>query len=201
MSNSENDERPILNPDEWVDKYGDYLFRYAFSRLRDQTAAEEVVQETFLAGVRYAAQYSGRGSEQGWLTGILKRKIVDYVRARSKHKLTGPYEDEMDLTTQLFDAKGNWKAGAIPWSPDPSRGVEMEELWDVVKGCLKNIPQTQADVFVLSVMEEMDAEQICQELGITPSNLWVRMHRARLGLAKCVGAKWNQNEEVQNVKR
>ena len=66
----------------------------------------------------------------------------------------------------------------------------MSELSEVVQECLKDIPKGQADVFVLSVMEEMDSDSICEQLSITPSNMWVRMHRARLGLAKCVSAKW-----------
>ena len=186
------------DPTRWVDDYGDYLFRYANSRLRDANAAEEVVQETFLAGVRYVEQYAGRGSEQGWLLGILKRKIIDYVRKRSKENLTSPYEDENDPTSQLFDAMGNWKPGAINWSPAPEQKIEMEELWSVVQGCLKTLPKGQADVFTLSVMEEMDSEEICKELGISSSNLWVRMHRARLGLAKCVGSKWQIDSEAQS---
>ena len=71
----------------------------------------------------------------------------------------------------------------------------MEELWSVVKDCLKNLPSKQADVFVLSVMEELDSDDACNQLGITPSNLWVRLHRARLGLAKCVGKKWFEDGE------
>ena len=82
-----------IDPNEWVDEYGDYLYRYAYSRLRDPNAAEEAVQETFLAGIRYYEQFSGKGSEQAWLLGILKRKIVDYVRRRNKHSQTTPYED------------------------------------------------------------------------------------------------------------
>ena len=49
-----------LNPESWVDDYGEYLYRYAYSRLREKNAAEEVVQETFLAGVRYSEQFAGR---------------------------------------------------------------------------------------------------------------------------------------------
>ncbi len=183
-----------LNPNSWVDEYGSYLFRYAYSRLRDSNAAEEVVQETFMAGVRYAEQFAGRGSERGWLMGILKRKIVDFVRARNKHDKVSPYEDEVDPSAQMFDALGNWKPGAIKWSPSPEQGLELSELQRVVQDCLKSLPQSQADVFVLSVMEEMDSEEICRELNITPANMWVRMHRARLGLAKCVGSKWSVDE-------
>ena len=180
----------VLEPSAWVDRYSDYLFRYAYSRLRDQNAAEEVVQETFLSGVRYAEQFSGRGTERSWLLGILKRKLIDYIRRRNKHAGATPYENETDLTAQLFDAGGNWKSGGINWSIGPSQKMEMSELWGVVKGCLKSLPQSQADVFTLSVIEEMDSADICKELGISSSNFWVRMHRARLGLATCVNEKW-----------
>lgn len=187
-----------VNPETWVELYSDSLYRYAHSRLRNSDAAEEVVQETFLAGVRYADQFAGRSSEKGWLIGILKRKIVDYVRRRNKHKLTAGYEDETDPTSQLFDAQGNWKPGVFNWSPSPEEAVELEELRDVVMNCLKGLPQGQADVFTLSVMEEMDSDEICNELGITPTNFWVRMHRARLGLASCVSSKWEVDHQGVN---
>ncbi len=187
-----------VNPEQWVDHYGDYLYRYAYSRLRDANAAEETVQETFLAGIKYHHQYSGKGSEQGWLLGILKRKIVDFVRRRAKHNRVSSYEDETDPTAQLFDAKGNWRQGSFPWSAAPDANMQSKELWEIVRECLTHLPQGQADVFVLSVMEEMDSDEICKELEITPSNLWVRMHRARLGLAKCVGTTLNGGEKESN---
>ena len=185
-----------LEPSNWVDEYGDYLFRYAYSRLRDSNSAEEVVQETFLAGVRYSEQFSGRGTERAWLLGILKRKIIDFVRARNKHANTANFEEETDLSGQLFDAAGKWKPGVMGWSPPPQEKVEMDELWGVVQGCLSKLPKGQSDVFILSVMEKMDAGDICDELGISSSNFWVRMHRARLGLAKCVGDRWEIEMEV-----
>ena len=196
QSESESDSNSV-DPQNWVDRYGDYLFRYAKSRLRDTNSAEEVVQETFLAGVRYAEQFSGRGTEQAWLLGILKRKIIDFVRRRVKQNRAGAYEDEHDPSAQLFDAMGNWKPGAIKWAADPGQKLEMDELWGVVRDCLKTLPQGQADVFVLSVLEEMESDRICEELEITPSNLWVRMHRARLGLAACVGNRWQTQNGVK----
>ena len=182
-----------LNPETWVKEYGDYLYRYAYSRMRDSNAAEEVLQETLLAGVRYSDQYSGKGSVRGWLIAILKRKIIDYFRARKKHAHVGLGEeqDAFDPSAVLFDQQGNWKPGSFKWAPSPDRSLEMSELTVVVQDCLKRIPQGQADVFVLSVMEEMETELVCEQLGISSSNLWVRMHRARLGLAKCVSEKWD----------
>ena len=181
-----------LNPENWVKEYGDYLYGYAYSRMRDANAAEEVLQETLLAGVKYSGQYAGKGSVRGWLIAILKRKIIDYFRARKKHAGASLSDDDdaFDPSTVLFDQQGNWKPDTFKWSPSPEKNLEMSELSEVVQECLKDIPKGQADVFVLSVMEEMDSDSICEQLSITPSNMWVRMHRARLGLAKCVSAKW-----------
>ena len=181
-----------LNPENWVKEYGDYLYGYAYSRMRDANAAEEVLQETLLAGVKYSGQYAGKGSVRGWLIAILKRKIIDYFRARKKHAGASLSDDDdaFDPSTVLFDQQGNWKPGTFKWAPSPEKNLEMSELSEVVQECLKGIPKGQADVFVLSVMEEMDSDSICEQLSITPSNMWVRMHRARLGLAKCVSAKW-----------
>ena len=185
------------DPDRWVDEYGDYLYRYALSRLRNSTAAEEVVQETFLAGIRFQDRFTGEGAERAWLLGILKRKIVDYVRMRNRYDRDGSYEDTNDPSAQLFDQHGRWKADAFA-GVTPDDQVESREIWGVVQGCLEHIPKGQADVFVLSVMEEMETDQICLELGITATNLWVRLHRARLALAKCVGSQWFADEEVSS---
>lgn len=197
MNNSEESAPPVADPERWVDEYGDYLFRYAVSRLRDTNAAEEAVQETFLAGIRFQEKYSGEGAERAWLLGILKRKIIDYVRRRNRYDRDSSYEDANDPSAQLFDQNGNWTAKAFT-SAMPDEIVESQEVWDVVKGCLTHLPKGQADVFVLSVMEEMDADDICKELDITPSNYWVRLHRARLGLAKCVESKWLADEQVKS---
>jgi RNA polymerase sigma-70 factor (ECF subfamily) len=178
----------------WVEQYGDFLFRYALKRLRDENAAEEVVQEAFLNGIKYYSQYSGKGSQQAWLLGILKRKIIDFIRKRNKHK--HDQSDEHDPSNQLFDQHGNYHKDASSWSSSPDRNLQSSELWAIVKGCLTHLPQSQADVFTLSVMEELDSDQICKELAITQSNYWMRMHRARLGLANCVGSQWNIKEEA-----
>lgn len=184
----------FVNPDAWVDEYGDYLYRYAFSRLRNTNAAEEVVQETFLAGIRFQEKFTGAGAEQAWLLGILKRKIVDHVRKRNRYDREGSLDDSGDPSTKMFNQHGNWRAGSFAAMPDDE--VASKEIWGVVRGCLEHLPSGQADVFVLSVMDEMESDQICEQLGITPSNLWVRLHRARLALAKCVGAKWHVDQEV-----
>jgi RNA polymerase sigma-70 factor (ECF subfamily) len=68
------------DPGRWLQEYGDALFRYALRRLHNVAQAEDAVQETLLAAFQARASYSGRASEKTWLTGILKHKIIDFIR-------------------------------------------------------------------------------------------------------------------------
>ncbi|MDG1897540.1 MAG: sigma factor [Fuerstiella sp.] len=132
---AEDDSQTVLaDPERWVDEYGDYLYRYAWSRLRDESAADEVVQETFLAGIRFQDRFTGEGADRAWLLGILKRKLIDHIRMRNRYDRDGSYEDTNDPSGQLFDQKGNWRADSFA-ADTPDGQMESKEIWDVVKNC------------------------------------------------------------------
>jgi len=182
-----------LNPASWVDQYGDYLYRYAVSRLRDGEAAEEVVQETFVAALRHVEQYEAKGSERAWLLGILKRKIIDLVRARNRATSLAD-EDSNDPSEALFDRKGSWQKRIRLAGYAPLDSLEREEFWRILRGCLETLPKRQADVFVLREMDDQTTDEICKELEITASNLWVILYRARLQLSNCMKTRWQQDK-------
>jgi RNA polymerase sigma-70 factor (ECF subfamily) len=196
LSRSSHESVEPIDPESWVDRYGDALYAYARARLRTQSEAEEVVQETFLAALRFQNQYVGPGSQLQWLTSILKRKIIDHFRARARRDRMINQENEFDSAAVLFNEQGGWQPGVLNFiamsTEDP---IEVSELWQIVRHCLSRIPQGQADAFVLSVMEGLNQREICKELRIKPSNLWVRLHRARLALAKCVSQKWAESKD------
>jgi len=185
----------VLNPADWLDRHGDYLFRYALSRLRDPEASEEVVQETFLAGYQHRDQYSGGGTERAWLLGILKRKIIDHVRRRNRGDVGEGADEGDDLAERLFDQKGGWKADPRLFGTDPSASMERQDFWRVLRACLETLPQKQADAFTLRELDERTSQEICKDLQITSSNLWVLLHRARLGLASCIQSRWGDESE------
>lgn len=182
-----------LNPASWVDEYGDYLYRYALSRLRDGEAAEEVVQETFVAALRHVDQYKAKGAERAWLLGILKRKIIDLIRARNRTTSLAE-EDSNDPSEALFDRNGSWQKEIRSAGYAPLDSLEREEFWQILRGCLETLPARQADVFVLREMDDQTTDEICKELEITPSNLWVILHRARLQLSTCMKSRWQQSQ-------
>lgn len=186
------DEHMALEPTIWVDAHGDALYRYAVSRLRDGDAAEEVVQQTFLAGLEHLDQFQGKGSERGWLLGILKRKIIDLVRARNRTQSLSQ-QDGGDAMDRMFDEKGRWKRSVQSTLRQPLDVLERQEFWPILQECLSTLPIKQADAFTLRELEDLGTEEICKALAISPSNLWVLLHRARLRLASCMKTRWTQD--------
>lgn len=186
---AENTE--TVEPSAWVDQYGDYLYRYALSRLRDPEAAEEVVQQSFLAGLQHIDQFAGKGSQRGWLLGILKRKIIDFVRQRNRTSSLDAIEGD-DSAEVLFDRKGNWKPEWRAALRQPLDSLECKEFWRILHGCLQSLPGRQADVFVFREMNDSSTEEVCKDLEISASNMWVLLHRARLRLATCLKSRWLQ---------
>jgi RNA polymerase sigma-70 factor, ECF subfamily len=181
----------ISDPATWVDSHGDYLFRYALMRLRNREAAENAVQETFLAALSARKSFGGRSSERTWLVGILKHKIIDHYRKSFRESSISQIQsDEEQTIDQFYDAVENPKGYPKDWMPDPAKVLHSREFWDVFKGCLGHLPQRTASAFSMREMDGMETDEICKELGISPTNLWVMLHRARLQLRACLEENW-----------
>lgn len=178
-----------LDPHGWVDRHGDYLYRYALGKVGRGEAAEDLVQEALLAAWRGRAKYAGRATERNWLTAILKRKVIDWLRATVRDRVrTEPGDD--GWADKQFSG-GKWKAGPGDWLSDaPEAGAERAEFWDTVHGCTDKLPTRLRDVFVLWHLDERPTDEVCQAARVTPTNLWVMLHRARLRMWRCLTRNW-----------
>ncbi|WP_299432242.1 sigma-70 family RNA polymerase sigma factor [uncultured Maribacter sp.] len=178
-----------LNPNIWVDKYADYLFNYAVTRVSDAEIAKDLVQETFFAGLKSAKNYKGDAAERTWLIAILKRKVIDHYRKINSKK--GKAEVRMNYSSNS-DSEGDWleEQVADPFSTMNNNVLENEELGEAIQLCISKLPKKQSKVFVMKTIQGIDTEDICNELKINPSNLWVMIHRARTALMDCLNKNW-----------
>ncbi len=180
----------------WLDQHGDYLFKYAVFRLRDISAAEDVVQETLLAALKAYQEFEGRGSERTWLVGISKHKIADHFRRQNREAPMGQEQDDGPEHVEFFtrtDAWHNhWNDHYAPteWHATPAQLIERKEFWRVLGDCLTPLPQRTASAFTLREVDGLTSEEICELLSISVSNLWVMLHRARLHLRNCLERNW-----------
>lgn len=181
-------------PEQWVDDYGDYLYRFALLRLKDPSTAQDAVQETFLAGIRGLDQFDGRVDVKYWLRGILRNKIVDHIRKSVREH---PVDDTegMELTDRLsFKAFGVVERSPKPWQFNPARDFEKNEFWKAFEQCLDKLSGSMRQAFVLKMIDGIPTEEICKVMNIQANNLWVLNHRARHQLKSCLEKNWDREE-------
>jgi RNA polymerase sigma-70 factor (ECF subfamily) len=180
------------DPETWVDRHGDCLYRYALMRLGDPDQAADVVQETFVEALRGRDGFSGRSTERTWLIGILRHKVLDEFRKSGRERIAvaaAALEDSAEALA--FTQRGGWRAGGRAWRDDPSRALESQEFWDAFSRCLARLPRGLADAFFLRELDGLGGDEVCGLLRITPANLWARIHRARLLLQRCLALNWS----------
>lgn len=187
QARSSRDSRDV---DGWVDAHGDALFAYASRRVWDRQAVEDLVQETFLAALTAKEGFRGESAVRTWLISILKHKIIDHLRKCVREQAGGEIETHDPLEEQAFTPKGFWKAIVRNWEPDAGALMESREFSAILDSCLEKLPKKMGQAFVLRMMDDTASEDVCKNLGITPTNLWVMLHRARARLRQCLEANW-----------
>lgn len=189
---SEHDVQTMTGPEQWVQAYADSLYRYAISRVGDPNTAEDLVQDTLLAAIQSQRSFRGDAHERTWLTGILRHKVLDHFRAvKRRHEVQIGAGDECDGGMDAwFNERGGWKHRPGQWGVQSDQLMENKEFWRVFHQCLDDLPDRPREVFARKVVEDQDSETVCKELGITPTNLWVVLHRARATLRDCLEKRW-----------
>ena len=179
-----------LDPEAWLDQYGDYLYRYAIARIHEPAVAEDLVQETLLAGLQSKEGFKGRSSEKTWLTGILKYKIIDHIRKKSREQPTDTIELTADAMHEHFNNKGEWRVGPAKWTVNPKELLEQKEFWKVFYGCLSKLSERLAKAFVLRELDGLDSREIREILNVSATNSYVMLYRARMQMRDCLDVNW-----------
>jgi len=178
-----------LNPEIWLQDYGDILFRYAHMRLHDEHLAEDMVQETLLTAWKNRERFKASSSLQAWLIDILKHKVVDTIRLGVRQQKLGS-ELETDLTSQFFSSDGAWLDHPKAWLDHPELCCDDLRFRLILKQCLAALPSQQQGVFEMRELSGDDKETICKAFDLTPMHFHVVMYRARLSLQRCLQKYW-----------
>lgn len=178
------------DPSAWIERHGDALYRFAMSRLGDAHACEDLVQETLLAALAAREGFRGESAERTWLIGILRHKLCDHLRKRCRELPLSADEEGDAVVDGLFAPDGHWKRAPRQWDGEVSALAEQREFWAVFARCRDALPPRQAAAFIMRTVEDVPAETLCQELAISPTNLWVMLHRARTRLRACLESNW-----------
>jgi RNA polymerase sigma-70 factor (ECF subfamily) len=180
----------LSDPRKWVDLHGDQLYRYAFARVQNRMVAEDLVQDTFLAALDRGDEFEGRSSEKTWLTAILKHKIIDYFRKLSKEQPMDKTQDHQKQADDFFNENGSWMDKPDKWDLAADELLDRKEFWKVFSHCLSELSERTRMALNLREMEGLGCDEICKILGVSASNCWTMLHRARMLLRRCLQVKW-----------
>ncbi len=176
-----------INGSQLVENHGDYLLSFAMTKLNDIDLAKDLVQDTLVSALTKLDTFEHRSKLRTWLTSILNRKIIDHWR-RAETRYTDPASS---FFSQEGKKKGHWLenvGGEAPLESILEQIVKAETI-EELHSCLDKLPEKWKGVISAKYLEELESDEICKNYQITPSNLWVIIHRAKLVLRDCLKGK------------
>jgi len=175
------------------------MIKFAFLQLSSLPQAEDVVQEALTSAFQNLDSFKGRAAFKTWVFAILKNKIIDVVRQKSRlvamSELFKDEESELSVD-ELFDASGHWHKYEAPqvWK-SPEEMIEQSDFWIIFEACLDHLPAKYAQVFMMREVIELSSNEICSKLELSISNFNVLMYRSRTRLRECLENKWLLKED------
>ena len=175
---------------DWVRLYTKDLYAWALRKTSDRELSQDLVQETFLAAAESIASFKNESQPKTWLYGILKNKIAEHYRKSLRQNITITLPSDEIAT--FFSANGRWEKSAEPqpWQGEAENLTDLPAFNKVFDGCIEHLPAVMNACIRLKFLDEKKGEQICQELGLTTTNYWQLIHRAKLQLRDCLEKYW-----------
>lgn len=185
---------PAMTPPDFpqqLEALREQLLRFARLQLRNEAWAEDAVSETVLAALEKPRSFEGRSQLKTWLVGILKHKLVDQLRKHTRECAVGGDDADQDIEADLFLPDGHFRETPADWG-NPQAVLHEQQFMAVLEACLELMPQQLGRVFLMREWLELDTAEICKELSLSSTNLWVILHRARLRLRlrECLQQRW-----------
>jgi RNA polymerase sigma-70 factor (ECF subfamily) len=161
---------------ELVERYHTRLVRFAGTFVVGREAAEDAVQDTWVAVIRGVEGFEGRSSFRTWLYRICANR----ARTRSgKDARSVPFgSGEAAVSRDRFDAGGAWINPPEPWGDVDDR-LAAASLAPLVLAAIDSLPEPQRQVVTLRDVEGLTSRETCEVLSITEANQRVLLHRGR----------------------
>jgi RNA polymerase sigma-70 factor, ECF subfamily len=184
--------------EELVARHHSGLIRMAMGYVADREAAEEVVQDTWMAVIEGLGRFEGRSSLRTWIFGIMIHKAKDRGVREKRHTTFSSFESIDDDSDEAVDPSrfhrsgewaGHWAFPPQPWDDQtPEKLLASQQAVDAMIRAIDVLPRTLKEVLILRDVEGMEAKEVCELLKITETNLYVRLHRARERVRRAVEA-------------
>jgi RNA polymerase sigma factor (sigma-70 family) len=171
--------------EKWIQKYSDSLYSWAYFKTSSKESAEDLVQETFIAGYKSFDKFENRSQPKTWLMSILNNKIIDYYKLNSRHNFVYTEDNGLKLCDEMFNNNNFLNDDTILdiWNIDNNED-KSELLTKRLRISLNKLPPKWNLAISYKYFEKKKTEEICQDLEISITNYWQIIHRSKLLLKK-----------------
>lgn len=170
--------------EELVERYEDKVYRLAFRFVRNDTDAQEIVQDTFLSLWRKIDGFKGDSQFSSWLYRVTANAALMRLRSQRRHPEVSTEELEpgtLDRVEQIFG-----QGGSDNWARRPDEELQSDELRGFIQSAVNELPDLYRTVFLLRDVEGLSTEDTAEALGVTVPTVKTRLHRARIALRQSI---------------
>jgi RNA polymerase sigma-70 factor (ECF subfamily) len=173
--------------EELVNRYEDKLYRLAMRFVRNETDAQEILQDAFLSAWRNLPTFEGRAQFGSWMYRVTVNAALMLLRSRNRHPEVGVDDVEPTALNDAVVENGQMMRSNMDWSQRPDDQLQSDELRRHIQAAVDTLPEGLRTVFLLRDVEELSTEDTAELLALSVPAVKTRLHRARLALREAIG--------------
>lgn len=173
--------------EELVNRYEDKLYRLAMRFVRNETDAQEILQDAFLSAWRNLPTFEGRAQFGSWMYRVTVNAALMLLRSRNRHPEIGVDDVEPTALNDAVTENGQMMRSNTDWSQRPDDQLQSDELRRHIQAAVDTLPEGLRTVFLLRDVEELSTEDTAELLSLSVPAVKTRLHRARLSLREAIG--------------
>jgi RNA polymerase sigma-70 factor (ECF subfamily) len=173
--------------EELVGRYDDKLYRLAMRFVRNETDAQEILQDAFLSAWRNLPTFEGRAQFGSWMYRVTVNAALMLLRSRNRHPEVTVDDVEPTALNNAVAESGQSMRGSADWSQRADEQLQSQEMRAHIQASVDSLPEGLRTVFLLRDVEELSTEDTAEMLGLSVPAVKTRLHRARLALRVAIG--------------
>lgn len=174
--------------EELLDRYEDKVFRLAYRFVRNETEAQEILQDTFLSIWRKLHTFKGDAQFSSWVYRVAANSALMRLRAQRRR----PEISTEELPVGFLDNQGPLPAAGENWARRPDDQLQSEELRHHIQAAVDALPELYRTVFLIRDVEGLSTEETAEVLGISVPTVKTRLHRARIALRNVIASYFDK---------
>jgi RNA polymerase sigma factor (sigma-70 family) len=159
-----------------MDRYGEAVFRFCCSRLRNDATAQDVHQIIFIQAHRDMRSFAGRSTFRAWLFAIARHRVLDAVKGNKISAHSDPLDERQTLSV-------------ADQGPDANERIDDIRLVEALRECLETLPEPILASVLLRYQQGLSFEEMAEVNGEKPGTLRARVARALPRLRLCIEQK------------